>query len=48
MSEVALRRFVISACDGPFGSAIKTDHYVDEVERVRRVYAKAYSDELRR
>ena len=26
----------------------ETQDYVDEVERVRRVYAKAYSDELRR
>jgi hypothetical protein len=26
----------------------ETQDYVDEVDRVRRVYAKAYPDELRR
>jgi len=32
-----LRRYVAAACDGPFGSAIKSDHYVDEGARVIRL-----------
>ncbi len=36
-SKVRLRRFVESACDGPFGSAIKSEHYMDEGARVIRL-----------
>jgi type I restriction enzyme S subunit len=32
-----LRRFVSGACDGPFGSAIASEHYVDEGARVIRL-----------
>jgi type I restriction enzyme S subunit len=34
---VALRRFVLDACDGPFGSAITGEHYADEGARVIRL-----------
>lgn len=37
MTGVQLRRLVVDACDGPFGSAIKSDHYVDEGARVIRL-----------
>ena len=32
-----LRRLATSSCDGPFGSAIKSDHYVDSGARVVRL-----------
>lgn len=35
--EAPLRRFVVDACDGPFGSAIASEHYVDEGARVIRL-----------
>ena len=35
--RIQLRRVTISACDGPFGSAIKSDHYADEGARVVRL-----------
>ena len=35
--EVPLRRFVAEACDGPFGSALKTEHYADWGARVIRL-----------
>jgi type I restriction enzyme S subunit len=34
---VPLRRYVTSACDGPFGSALKSDHYSPEGARVIRL-----------
>ena len=34
---MALRHVTTSACDGPFGSAIKSDHYVKEGARVVRL-----------
>jgi type I restriction enzyme R subunit len=34
---VPLRRYVLSACDGPFGSALKTEHYSDSGARVIRL-----------
>jgi len=34
---VQIRRFVSEACDGPFGSAIKTEHYADTGARVVRL-----------
>lgn len=34
---VPLRRVVIDACDGPFGSAISTKHYVEDGVRVIRL-----------
>ena len=33
----SLRRVVVSYCDGPFGSGLKSDHYVDEGVRVIRL-----------
>lgn len=36
-SAVPLRRVVIDACDGPFGSAISTKHYVEDGVRVIRL-----------
>ena len=35
--SVPLRRYVVDACDGPFGSAIASEHYVDEGARVVRL-----------
>jgi type I restriction enzyme S subunit len=35
--SIALRRVTVSACDGPFGSAIKSDHYVEAGARVIRL-----------
>ncbi len=37
MKTVQLRRLTESACDGPFGSAIKTDHYAQTGARVVRL-----------
>ncbi len=37
MKTVQLRRLTESACDGPFGSAIKTDHYAETGARVVRL-----------
>lgn len=37
MRSVQLRRITKSACDGPFGSAIKSDHYEDGGARVIRL-----------
>ena len=37
MNTVQLRRLTVEACDGPFGSAIKTDHYSDDGARVVRL-----------
>lgn len=34
---VPLRRYVVSACDGPFGSSLKGEHYTDEGARVIRL-----------
>lgn len=34
---VALRRFIVSMCDGPFGSSLKSEHYSDEGVRVIRL-----------
>jgi type I restriction enzyme S subunit len=34
---VALRRFTISMCDGPFGSSLKSEHYSDDGVRVVRL-----------
>nr|WP_280419053.1 restriction endonuclease subunit S [Nocardia carnea] len=34
---VQLRRAVLDSCDGPFGSAIKSEHYVDSGARVIRL-----------
>jgi type I restriction enzyme, S subunit len=33
----SLRRVVVNACDGPFGSGLKSEHYVDEGARVIRL-----------
>lgn len=33
----SLRRVVVDACDGPFGSGLKSEHYVDEGARVIRL-----------
>lgn len=35
--RVALRRMVVDACDGPFGSALKTEHYTEDGARVVRL-----------
>ena len=37
MNELPLRRLVLDACDGPFGSAIKSEHYAEEGARVIRL-----------
>ena len=37
MKEISLRHLVLDACDGPFGSAIKSEHYADEGARVIRL-----------
>ncbi len=37
MNDVPLRRFVVDACDGPFGSAIKSEHYAEDGARVIRL-----------
>lgn len=34
---VALSRITLSKCDGPFGSGVKSEHYVDEGARVIRL-----------
>lgn len=36
-AAVPLRRYVVNACDGPFGSAIATEHYASEGARVIRL-----------
>ena len=37
MKYIPLRRFVADACDGPFGSAIKTENYAEAGARVIRL-----------
>jgi type I restriction enzyme, S subunit len=37
VNNIPLRRFVLSACDGPFGSAIKSNDYVENGARVIRL-----------
>ncbi|HEU5407675.1 MAG TPA: restriction endonuclease subunit S [Nitrospira sp.] len=37
MNDLPLRRLVLDACDGPFGSAIKSEHYAEEGARVIRL-----------
>jgi type I restriction enzyme S subunit len=32
-----LRRFIVSMCDGPFGSALKSEHYAEDGVRVIRL-----------
>lgn len=35
--RLPLRRFVVDACDGPFGSSLKSEHYSDSGARVVRL-----------
>lgn len=37
MNDLPLRRLVLDACDGPFGSAIKSEHYSEKGARVIRL-----------